>query len=275
MGVEQGDEPAAGDAGPPRLDRRCRVCGYGIVAASAPPACPMCQSDDWVDEPRRPTARSASSSTSRSDDSAHARIVAAADSARRRFERDLHDGAQQQLVSLTLALRAARAAVPAELGELRSELAGVIDGLSSFLDELREIAHGVHPSILAEGGLGPALETLARRSRVPVRLDVRVDEQLPEPVELAAYYIVSEALANTAKYAQASVVCVAVEARDRVLRVAVCDDGIGGADPALGSGLLGLEDRAEAIGGTISLQSRPGAGTSLHVELPLDIPNPR
>jgi signal transduction histidine kinase len=205
----------------------------------------------------------------------HARIVATADSDRRRFERDLHDGAQQHLVSLTLALRAARATVPAELGELRSELSSVIDGLSSFLDELREIAHGVHPSILAEGGLGPALGTLARRSPAPVRLDVRVDEQLPEPVELAAYYIVSEALANTAKYAQASVVHVAVEACDGVLRIAVCDDGIGGADPALGSGLLGLEDRAQAIGGTISLQSPAGAGTSLHVELPLDIPNPR
>jgi len=202
-----------------------------------------------------------------------ARIFANADSTRRRIERDLHDGAQQQLVSLALELRAAQAAVPAELGELRAELSSVIDGLTSVLDEVREIAHGIHPSILAEGGLGPALKTLAHRSSIPVQLDVQADAQLPEPVELAAYYIVSEALANTAKYAQASVVSVAVEARDRVLRVAIRDDGIGGADPARGSGLLGLKDRAEAIGGTISLQSPRGAGTSLHVELPLDDPN--
>jgi signal transduction histidine kinase len=165
--------------------------------------------------------------------------------------------------------------VPAELAELRAELSSVVDGLMSVLDEVRKIAHGVHPAILADGGLGPALKMLARRSPIPVQLDVRAEAQLPEPVELAAYYIVSEALANTAKYAQASVVRVAVEALDGVLRVAVRDDGIGGADPAGGSGLLGLKDRAEAIGGTISLESPRGAGTSLQVELPLEDPNPQ
>ena len=203
-------------------------------------------------------------------DASRARIVATADATRRRIERDLHDGAQQQLVSLALELRAAEEAIPPELGELRAELSGIIDGLKSVLDDLREIAHGIHPPILAEGGLGPALKTLARRSAIPVKLDVRAKGRLPEPVEGAAYYVVSEALTNAAKYARASVVHVEVEARDRILRVAVRDDGLGGADPALGTGLLGLKDRAEAIGGKIRLESPRGAGTSLHVELPLD-----
>ena len=138
------------------------------------------------------------------------------------------------------------------------------------MDELREIAVGIHPAVLAEDGLEPALKTLARRSAIPVELDIRADARLPESVEVAAFYVVSEALANTAKYAQASVVHVDIEARDRALRVSVRDDGVGGADPARGSGLLGLKDRAEAIGGTVSLQSPPGAGTALSVELPLD-----
>jgi signal transduction histidine kinase len=199
-----------------------------------------------------------------------ARLVATADAARRRIERDLHDGAQQRLVSLALKLRAAQAAAPPELGELRAELSGVADGLTGVLDELREIARGIHPAILAEGGLAPALRTLARRSAIPVQLDVRAEARLPERVEVAAHYVVSEGLANAAKYAHASVVHVDVERRDDVLCVSVRDDGLGGADPAHGSGLIGLKDRAEAIGGTILLQSPPGNGTSLQVELPLD-----
>jgi signal transduction histidine kinase len=199
-----------------------------------------------------------------------ARIVATADATRRRIERDLHDGAQQQLVALALELRAAQTAVPHELGEHRAELARVVKGLNSVLDELREMALGIHPAVLAEGGLGPALKTLARRSSIPVELDLRAELRLPEPIEVAAYYVVSEALANTAKHARASVVHVAVEAEDSMLRVSIRDDGIGGADPDRGSGLLGLQDRAEAIGGTVCLQSPPGGGTSLHLELPLD-----
>jgi PAS domain S-box-containing protein len=203
-------------------------------------------------------------------DASRARIVATADATRQRIERDLHDGAQQRLVSLALELRGAQAAVPPELGEHRAELARIAQGLTDVLDGLREIARGIHPAVLAEGGLGPALKTLARRSPIPVELDVRAEARLPAPVEVAAYYVVAEALTNAAKHARASVVHVAVEARDRIVGVAVRDDGVGGADPARGSGLLGLKDRAEAIGGTISLQSRPGAGTSLIVELPLD-----
>jgi signal transduction histidine kinase/uncharacterized protein YoaH (UPF0181 family) len=206
-------------------------------------------------------------------DASRARILATADATRRRIERDLHDGAQQQLVSLALELRAAQAAIPAEFDEHRAELSHVIDGLTEVLDGLREIALGIHPPLLAEGGLEPALKTLARRSPIPVQLDVRAEGRLPEPVEVAAYYVVSEALTNAAKYARASVVHVDLQASERALRVAVRDDGLGGADPARGSGLLGLKDRAEAIGGTISLRSPHGAGTSLQVELPLDSRN--
>jgi signal transduction histidine kinase len=205
-------------------------------------------------------------------DASRARIVATADATRRRIERDLHDGAQQQLVSLALQLRAAQAMVPNELSEHSAELSSVVEGLTGVLDDLREIALGIHPAVLAEGGLAPALKTLARRSPLPVELDVRVDRRLPEQIEVAAYYVVSEALTNAAKYARASVVVVEVEQRNRMLCVIVQDDGRGGADPERGSGLIGLQDRAEAIGGTISLLSPEGKGTTLHVELPLDVP---
>ena len=203
-------------------------------------------------------------------DASRARIVATADATRRRIERDLHDGAQQQLVSLALEIRAAQASAPPELGTLQVEMSHVVERVTGVGDELREIALGLHPAILAEGGLGPALKTLAHRSPIPVELDVRAEGRLPEPVEVAAYYVVSEALTNAAKYARASVVRVGVEERDRTLCVVVRDDGVGGADPVRGSGLLGLKDRAEAIGGTISLESPDGAGTSLVVELPLE-----
>ncbi|HET6944352.1 MAG TPA: histidine kinase, partial [Gaiellaceae bacterium] len=201
-----------------------------------------------------------------------ARIVATADATRRRIERDLHDGAQQQLVSLALELRAAQARTPPELRELRHDMSHIVEGLTRVLADLREIALGLHPAVLADGGLGPALHTLARRSTIPVDIDVRVQGRLPERVEVAAYYVVSEALTNAATHANASIAQVAVDVRDSVLRVSVRDGGVGGADPARGSGLLGLKDRAEAIGGTLSIQSKHGAGTVLHVELPLAEP---
>jgi signal transduction histidine kinase len=198
-----------------------------------------------------------------------ARIVAASDLTRRRIERDLHDGVQQRLVSLALGLRAAASGIPAELGDIDEELAQVASGLAGVQDDLREISRGIHPAILAEGGLGPALKTLARRSPIPVELDVRVDGRLPEPLEVAAYYVVSELLTNAAKHSQASVVRVDVATRGGTLYLAVRDDGIGGADPAGGSGLVGLRDRVEALGGALSVRSRPGEGTSLDIELPL------
>jgi signal transduction histidine kinase len=197
-----------------------------------------------------------------------ARIVVAADTARHRIERDLHDGAQQRLVSLSLQLRAAQAAVPPNTGELAAELERLAEGLASALDELHEIARGIHPAALARGGLVPALTGLARRSAVPVRLDVRIDARLPEQVELAAYYVVAEALTNAAKHADADSVDVEVVAGAGVVRVCVRDDGRGGADVSRGSGLVGLKDRVETLGGRISFHSPPGAGTRVEIALP-------
>jgi signal transduction histidine kinase len=197
-----------------------------------------------------------------------ARMVGTADETRRRVERDLHDGAQQRLVSLALQLRAAQETVPPELSRLRAELGRVAAGLAGTLEELREYARGIHPAILAEGGLAPALKALARRSPVPVTLEVRLAGRLPERVEVTAYYVVSEALANAAKHAGASAVHVDVGAAGDVIRLAVRDDGVGGADPARGSGLAGLNDRVAAIGGTLRMRSRNGEGTTLRAELP-------
>ena len=203
-----------------------------------------------------------------------ARIVTTADETRRRIERDLHDGAQQRLVSLALQLRSARATVPPELGDLAAEFERAAVGLTDAVEELRELAQGIHPAVLAEGGLGPALRMLARRSSVPAKLEIRVDGRLPEPIEVAAYYVVSEALTNTAKHAEASVVEVDVEITDSALRVSVRDDGVGGAVLARRSGLVGVKDRVEALGGRILVESPPGAGTSIEVELPLDVGDP-
>jgi signal transduction histidine kinase len=198
-----------------------------------------------------------------------ARLVTTADRTRQKIERDLHDGAQQRLVSLTLQLRAAQAAVPAELGQLGAQLECVTTGLKDALDELREYARGIHPAILTERGLGSALKSLARRCPIPVDLDIRTDGRLPRPIEVAAYYVVSEALANAAKHANAPQAIVHVEAVTGALRVSVRDDGRGGAGFTGGTGLVGLKDRVEALGGRIWLHSPPGAGTTLRVELPL------
>jgi signal transduction histidine kinase len=197
------------------------------------------------------------------------RVVAAADQARRRIERDLHDGTQQRLVSLVLDLRAAQAAAPPELPELRAQLARVADGLTGALEDLRELSRGIHPAILSEGGLAPALKALARRSAVPVELEVEVPARPAEPLEVAAYYVVSEALANTAKHANASVIHVRVQAGDDRLQLSVRDDGVGGAVPGRGSGLVGLTDRVQALGGTITIHSPAGQGTRLQIDLPV------
>ena len=200
------------------------------------------------------------------------RIVASADETRRKIERDLHDGAQQRLVTLALQLREAQAAIPLD-HELAAELDRVAAGLNGALDELRELARGIHPPILAEGGLKPALKMLARRSAVPVDLDVRMDSRPPEPIEVGAFYVVSEALTNAVKHSEATTITVDVAAGDDWLRVRVEDDGVGGAEFAGGSGLVGLRDRVEALGGRIALRSKPSLGTSVSVELPLS-PDP-
>ncbi len=202
-----------------------------------------------------------------------ARIVAAADQMRRRIGRDLHDGAQQRLVSLALQLRATQAAVPPELSELGSELERAAAEAAGALNDLREIASGLHPAILAKGGLYLALKTLAGRSPVPVDVDMRASGRLPDLVEVSAYYVVAEALTNAAKHGHASAVMVTVEAdaTDGVLRVVVRDDGAGGAAFTRGTGLVGLKDRVEALGGRMFLDSPQGAGTSVRVELPLTV----
>jgi signal transduction histidine kinase len=198
-----------------------------------------------------------------------ARIVTAGDEARRRLERDLHDGAQQRLVSLGLQLRVAEEAVPPELDEFRGQLAQVLAGLTGVSADLQEISRGIHPAILSRGGLGPALKTLARRSSVPVDLDLTLDRRLPDSIEVAVYYVVAEALTNAAKHAAASLVNVGVDTNDATLRLLIRDDGIGGADSRKGSGLIGLQDRVEALGGHMDIASPPGSGTSVHISIPL------
>jgi signal transduction histidine kinase len=198
------------------------------------------------------------------------RILANGDETRRRIERALHDGSQQRLVTLALELRAVKNAVPSERPDLVAQLAHLEEGLIAALEELREIARGVHPAVLSEGGLHPALSALARRSTVPVELELGSFHRLSEPVEVTVYYVVSEALANTAKHARASIIHVGVRVLDHALRLCVRDDGAGGADPTRGSGLFGLKDRVETLGGTMTVRSPRGGGTSLHVELPLE-----
>jgi signal transduction histidine kinase len=197
-----------------------------------------------------------------------ARVVAAADAERHRIERNLHDGAQQRLVSLGLRLRAAEATAPPDLLELRQELSSAAVSLSSVVEELREISRGLHPPILSEAGLAPALRALARRSAVPVALNVRVPDRLAEGVEVAAYYIASEALANVAKHAHADTVWIDAEQHDGSVELSIRDDGVGGADPGHGSGLVGIMDRVEALGGQLEIVSPAGQGTSLRAQLP-------
>jgi signal transduction histidine kinase len=198
------------------------------------------------------------------------RIVTAADDARRRIERNLHDGTQQRLVSLGLSIRAAEADVPPELGSLRSQLSKIATGIADATAELQEISRGIHPANLAQNGIGAALRTLARRSPIPVDVEVATDARLPEPVEVAAYYAASEALTNAAKHARATRVDVSLRWRDDDVLLSISDDGIGGADPACGSGLVGLIDRVTALGGAFDIQSVPGAGTRITAEFPLD-----
>ena len=201
-----------------------------------------------------------------------ARIVAASDETRRRIERDLHDGTQQRLVSLSLELRLAEATVSAELEEPRKTLSRVAGELDRVIDELREISRGIHPAILSEGGLGPALRTLARRSAIPIAFGGVIDHRLPEPIEVAAYYVVCEALANATKHSNASRVDIEATARESRLRLSIRDDGVGGAAPASGgSGLVGLRDRVQALGGSIEIISPPGEGTHVVAQLPLEL----
>ena len=201
--------------------------------------------------------------------------MTAADEARRRVQRDLHDGAQQRIVALALKTRMLARSEAAQTAGLDAELRSLEVDLEGVLEELRTIASGLHPAALSRGGLAPALRTLARRSPVPVVLDVRLPAGVAKPVEVAAYYLVAETLTNTTKHAEASHIDVTVELRDGHLWISVRDDGVGGADPACGSGLVGLRDRIEAFGGTMTLNSPTGGGTTLVAQFPLPEPEPR
>jgi PAS domain S-box-containing protein len=197
-----------------------------------------------------------------------ARIVAAADNARRRLERDLHDGAQQRLVSLALHLRLTEESLPRELADDKRQLAQILSGLTAVSEDLREISRGIHPVILSKGGLSVALKTLARRSAVPVNLDVAITRRFADQIEVATYYVVAEALTNAAKHARASEVIVSARHDEDKLYLSIRDDGVGGADSHRGSGLIGLKDRVEALGGHLQIVSPPGEGTALHFTIP-------
>jgi PAS domain S-box-containing protein len=197
-----------------------------------------------------------------------ARIVAAGDVERRRLERNLHDGAQQRLVTLSLSLRLALAKLDSDPAAARAALVNASEELAIALEEVRELARGLHPVVLTERGLRSAVESLAARAPVAVEIADMPDQRLPEPVEAAAYYLIAEALTNVAKYAQASTVRVGVAHRDERIFVEVSDDGVGGAHPEAGSGLRGLADRVEALGGSLEVVSPAGAGTTLQAEIP-------
>jgi signal transduction histidine kinase len=215
-------------------------------------------------------ATAVSNATMRAEVAAsRARVIAAGDETRRRIERDLHDGAQQQLVTLALELRSTEGRVPAGLDDLRMEVGGFADRLTSVIEELREMSRGIHPAVLVEGGLSPAVEALALRSPIPVEHDVWSERRLPAGIEVAAYYVASEALTHAAKHAEASRVQIDLRVDEETLHLSVTDDGMGGAELGRGSGLIGLKDRVEALGGRIDLASPPGSGTRLDVEIPL------
>src|SRR5262249_33481628 len=202
--------------------------------------------------------------------SSRARIVEAADTERRRLERNLHDGAQQRLVSLALQLRLIKATLSRDPDAAKTLVTKADDELAEALDELRELARGIHPAVLSDRGLAAALNSLAERSPVPVVLTQLPDGRLPDSIEAAIYYLVAEAITNIAKYAHATEASVAVERSNGMATVVVSDDGVGGAKPGAGSGLVGLADRVEALGGRLHLDSPPGHGTSLSAEIPCD-----
>jgi signal transduction histidine kinase len=243
---------------------------WGVAMASSSPAQPFpADTEARLMDFAELVAMAIAKAQARSDLTAsRARVVTAADDARRRLERDLHDGAQQRLVSLALKARMTEVSLPADQGAIKEQLVEIVKGLDDVSDELRAISRGIHPAILSKGGLGPALRSLACGSAVPVKLDVDIEGRLPDRVEVAAYYVVAEALTNTARHAHAAEVKVSAKAADGQLDLTISDDGAGGADPANGSGLIGLVDRVQAVGGHLSVSSPAGAGTSLAATIP-------
>jgi signal transduction histidine kinase len=243
---------------------------WGFLVAGGRPGRPIpTGTEERLAEFTELIATAVSNATTRSELlESRARLVSAADETRRRIERDLHDGIQQRLIRLAFALRTSERQLPEEPPELRKSLASAAVELSDAIVEVREISRGIHPAVLTQGGLGPALRTLARRSPCPVQVIAGGEIRLPEHVEVAAYYVVAEALANVAKHAHATLALVDFNVTDGVLTLQVQDDGVGGADARRGSGLIGIADRVQALGGTFEVESPADVGTTLLARLP-------
>ncbi|MBK3566102.1 PAS domain S-box protein [Streptomyces sp. MBT62] len=247
-----------------------RLWGAVVATAAGPEPLPLGTESRLADFTELVATALANADSRDQLTASRARVVAAGDASRRRIERDLHDGVQQRIVSLQLDLRTAQSMLDEQPEELAEQLDHIAKGLDDAFTDLLQVARGIHPAILSKGGLGPALRALARRSAVPVELDLRLPPgRLPEQTEVAVYYVTSESFTNAAKHARASFLQVTARAEDDVLEVTIADDGVGGADPGHGSGLIGLVDRVEAIGGKLRVDSPPGEGTTLTVRLPL------
>jgi PAS domain S-box-containing protein len=244
---------------------------WGFMIAAAKPGRPIpTHTEERLARFTDLVATAVSNATTRSElIVSRARIVAAGDEARRRIERNLHDGTQQRLIGLGLDLQAARARIPEELVDAHSDLERIGDDLEAVLEDVRELSRGLHPALLSQAGLGPSLRALARKCPIPVNLDVSVSERPSESTETAVYYVISEALANVVKHAHASEISVALTTSASGVRATIEDDGVGGAEASAGSGLVGLIDRVEALGGRLALDSTPGHGTRISIEMPL------
>jgi signal transduction histidine kinase len=245
----------------------------GIIASSAHPhAFPDGAENRLADFAELVTAALANVVAREQLAASRARIVETGDEERRRLGRDLHDGAQQELVGAVISLRLAQRRLAQDPDEARELVAEALEHMESGIRDLRELAAGIHPSVLTDRGLSAALEALASRSPLPVELAQLPPERLPAPVETSAYFVVAEALTNAAKHARCSHVHVGVRAENGSAIVEVHDDGVGGADPSAGSGLRGLADRVSALGGSLEIESRAGEGTTVRARIALGSP---
>jgi signal transduction histidine kinase len=242
--------------------------GAVIASSSTPEPLPAGTEEHMLDFTELAAAAVANAQSHADLKASRARVVTAADQTRRRIERDLHDGTQQRLITIGLQILAIQAAIPNASDQLKDQLSHIAHTVDEAIADLQEISRGLHPPILAKGGLQPALAALARRCPVAVELNVCLEQRLAERLEVAVYYLVSEAMTNVAKHAHASVMHVDLTMNESIIRLSIRDDGVGGADPARGSGLIGLMDRVDALGGRLQIVSPAGQGTSLIAEIP-------